>query len=226
MTAKLSDKGECSSVNSVEDDTDAQSNARDNDLMKVNSQNKFLELSEVDRLVECLDGMLTSDLESLYNSVSDKLEKRNGYVVDYNRMLTAILGCNKNSLLFGGTKQSKGAAFYLGPYVQKNKTELSESLDVVLESIEHARKYPSAAEDRNTNNRFVQYVMTRILNQLNSLQEISDTQAAGSLIGLNIGLCSEFFVVYDAQSHINFALNGKAGDEADDDNEFTDDNLE
>ena len=92
---------------------------------------------------------------------------------------------------------------------KKNKTDLTESLDIVLEATEHARKYPSVAEDKDTNKRFVQYVMTRILNQLNSLQEIPDTMAAAALLGLNVGLCSEIFTVYDAQSYIHFALDEK-----------------
>ena len=91
------------------------------------------------------------DLKALYDSVSKKLVDRNGYVVDYNHLLTAVLGCTTNILLLGGTEQSKGASFYLGPYVQKNKTDLTESLDIVLEATEYARKYPSVAEDKDTN---------------------------------------------------------------------------
>jgi len=143
-------------------------------------------------------------LQLLYNNVSKKLVDRNGYVVQYNPLLTAILGCNTNSLLLGSTEQSKGAAFYIGPYINKNKNPLIDSLDIVLESIEHARKYPSTADDTGTDKRFVQYVMTRILNQLNALMEVSDTQAAASLLGLNAGLCSDIFTAYDAYSHMNF----------------------
>jgi hypothetical protein len=94
----------------------------------------FQRANEIDRLVEDLNGMKLPDLETLYDSVSKKLVDRNGYVVDYNHLLTAVLGCNTNTLLLGGTEQSKGASFYLGPYVQKNKTDLTESLDIVLEA--------------------------------------------------------------------------------------------
>ena len=51
--------------------------------------------------------------------------------------------------------------------------------------------------------------MTRILNKLNSLQEISDTQAAAAILGLTVSLCSENSKVYNAYSYINFVLNEK-----------------
>ena len=134
---------------------------------------QFPRKCEIDELTEDLNDMKLPDLKELYDSVSRRLVDSNGFVVDYNHLLTAVLGCDTNTLLLGGTGQSKGASFYLGPYVNKNKTDLNESLDIVLEAVEHAKKYPSAAEDKDTNKRFVQYVMTRILNQLDYLQENS-----------------------------------------------------
>ncbi|KAL7549323.1 hypothetical protein ACHAWF_017111 [Thalassiosira exigua] len=183
---------------------------KSSDTTTRNNSNKkdptFMSQREIRRLMTYLAGMEVSDLRRLYEKVSSKLAKRNGYVVDFNYLLTSILGTNTNSLLLGGTEQSKGATFYVGPYTTKNKTNLNESLDVVLEATEHAREYPSVAEDKETDKRFVQYVMTRILNKLNSLQEISDTQAASALLGLNVSLCSEIFVTYNAESFIKFAL--------------------
>ena len=114
----------------------------------------YLGTKKINRLITHLNGMKKIDLQSLYDNVSVKLKRRNGYVVDFNHLLTAILGCNTNTLLLGGTEQSKGAAFYLGPYMQKNKTDLNESIDIVLEATEHAHKYPSVAEDKATNDSF------------------------------------------------------------------------
>ena len=51
--------------------------------------------------------------------------------------------------------------------------------------------------------------MTRILNKMNSLQEISDTQEVAAVLGLTVSLCSEIFKIYDAYSYINFVLNEK-----------------
>ena len=67
--------------------------------------------------------MKLNDLKALYNTVSLKLTKRNGYVVDYNPTLTAVLGCHSNALLLGSSEQSKVAAHYVGPiYRQKQNT--------------------------------------------------------------------------------------------------------
>ena len=164
-------------------------------------------INEIKNIIQNLCGLTLSDLQSLYNAVSSKLEKRNGWVVDCNPILTAILGCNTNSLLLGSSEQSKAAANYLGPYVNKNKTPLIDALDIVWDSIQHAQKYPSIAEDNDRDKRFVQYVMTRILNKLNSLQEISDTQAAAALLGLTVSLCSENFKVFDISSYIKYISN-------------------
>jgi hypothetical protein len=48
--------------------------------------------------------------------------------------------------------------------------------------------------------------MTRVLNKLNSLMEISDTQAALALLGMGPTVCSETFSYYDLRSTKNFVL--------------------
>ncbi len=59
--------------------------------------------------------MKLNDLKALYDTVSLKLTKQNGYIVDCNPTLTAVLGCHSNALLLGSFEQSKGAAHYIGP---------------------------------------------------------------------------------------------------------------
>ena len=134
--------------------------------------------------------MDVNNLRTLYDTIYLKLVRRNGYVVDYNPTLTALLGCHSNTLMLGSSEQSKVAAHYISPYIDKNKTPLAESLYIVYEANEHAIKYPSIAKDTGSNSRFLQYVMTNILNRLGSLMELSDTQAAGALFGLNVSLSS------------------------------------
>ncbi len=56
-------------------------------------------------------------------------------------------------------------------YVQNNNTELTESLDIVLEEIEHDMKYPSVAEDTDRNKPFADsYVIA--IHLLNSSHEL------------------------------------------------------
>ena len=62
--------------------------------------------SQITQLTKELEGLELEDLKDLYSNVSHKLTTRNGYVADYNILLTALMGCNTNSLFLG----SKGNA--------------------------------------------------------------------------------------------------------------------
>lgn len=177
----------------------------------------------VNELVQDLRGMKDEDLAELYNNVSEAIVERNGYVTDFNVLMAALMGCNTNSLFLGSKEQSKGALFYIGPYICKNLVEVIDSFDLLLEAQEHARKYPSTAEDSTTKKRFVQYVITRVLNKLNSLIEVSDTQAAAALLGMNAGVCSDIFTSYDSKAYEHYVLSESAvlNHENNDDNDST-----
>ncbi|KAL7549421.1 hypothetical protein ACHAWF_014405, partial [Thalassiosira exigua] len=60
------------------------------------------------------------------------------------------------------------------------------------------------AENAGTNERFVHHVMTRVLDKINSLMEISDTQACYVLLGMTTGMCSDIFTSMDLASHVDF----------------------
>ena len=95
--------------------------------------------------------------------------------------------------------------------------QLCESFDLLVEATEHERKYPSQADDSSTSTRRVQFILTRVLNKLNDLVEISDTQAVAGLMRFDAGQCSEIFWVYDSRSMENFMIDEKyprAEDEA------------
>ena len=78
-----------------------------------------------------------------------------------------------------------------------------------MEATEHERKYPSQADDSSTLTRRVQFILTRVLNKLNDLIEISDTQAVAGLMRFDAGQCSEIFWVYDSRSMENFMIDEK-----------------
>ena len=98
--------------------------------------------------------------------------------------------------LLGSSEHSNVIAHYVGPYIDKNKTPLGESIDVIYEAMEHAKKYPSIAKDTGTNTRFVQYVLTWTLNKQGSLIEIFDTQAASALLGQEVSLSTESYFLW------------------------------
>ena len=158
------------------------------------------EIAMLHNIMQKLETLTLDSLDQLYNAIAAQITGRNGWVVDYNKVLTALLGCNTNSILLGLQEQSKAASFYLGPYVTKNLVPLLICIEFNIEAQDHVQKFPSTAEDSGTDKRQVQYIMTRILNKLNSLMEISDTQAAAALFGLNANLCSEIFSVYDSNN--------------------------
>ena len=49
--------------------------------------------------------MKLNDLKALYDTVSLKLTKQHGCIVDYNPRLTAVSGCHSNALLLGSSEQ-------------------------------------------------------------------------------------------------------------------------
>ena len=155
------------------------------------------------RFKGAMDKLQTFDvkhLRLLYNTVSDSLRGRNAWVVDFNPLLTSLLGCNSNLLHLGSTEQSKAALFYIGPYINKDGLKITDALPILLKAREHTLNFPSIADDADTNKRHVQHTLTRTLNKMNNLVEVSDTQGASSLLGMGASLCSDLFVTCDVSA--------------------------
>ena len=89
----------------------------------------------------------------------------------------------------------------------KNLVQIIDAFELLLEAQDYTERFPSTAEDSSTNKRFVQFVMTRVLNKMNSLMEVSDTQAAAALLGMNAGLSSESFQVFNTTNHMKYIWN-------------------
>jgi len=148
----------------------------------------------------------TDTLIKIYKKVSKEVQGRNGLVVDYNPLLTALLGCNTNASFLGAKEQSRGALFYIGPYINKDGVAVIDALPLMLKAHEDVLLHPSVADDSGTNKRHVQHTLTRTLNKLNSQMEVSDTQAAGALLGLDARITSELFSYYDGKGYKNYIL--------------------
>jgi len=150
------------------------------------------------------------DLVTLSKLVSSKLRDRNGWVVDFNRLLTGLLGSNTNLLHLGSTEQCKSALYYIGPYINKDGVKITDALPILLKAHEHTLMFPSVAKDADTDKRRAQHTLTRTVNKLNNLIEVTDTQAASSLLLMGASLCSESFVNCDTKQHekyIDYELN-------------------
>ena len=153
-------------------------------------------------------------LYKIYNKISDEVQERNGTVVDFNPLLTALLGCNTNMLHLGAKEQSRGALFYIGPYINKNGVDIIDALPLMLKTQEEVLMHPSVADDSGTEKRHVQHALTRTLNKLNAQMEVSDTQAAGALLGLDARITSEIFSYYDGRGYKNKILDERKRGEA------------
>ena len=138
---------------------------------------------------ERFNALTTEQKETLNRALC----KRNGMVVDINDAITACLGANTAMYLLGGAEQAKAALFYLLKYMTKDNAALSSCLSVIRDSCQYVRDHPSIAEDTGTIVRGGKHFLQRILNSLNGLAEISDTQAAASLLGMASSNCSEDF---------------------------------
>ena len=137
---------------------------------------------------------------------------RNGNVVMYNPVLTSLIACNTAAYLLGNTEQSKNALFYLSPYVAKNKVAISNCINILYDVYKDVivdESRTSVAEDRNTNVRKVQLLLTRLTNRLDLLMEISDTQAAASLLGLKPEICSDWFGFIGVYDCMRYTMDNK-----------------
>ena len=147
-------------------------------------------------------------LDKLYLSVASELPQSNGYLVNFNPLITACTGSNTCALPLGNTCQSNGACFYLSSYMAKNKTVLAHTLTVFEKALQHvtSRNGSSTAEDTGTVIRTAQHFITRTLNQLDLTAEISDSQATSSILGLQTEMSTERFRLFGVHEALNYAV--------------------
>ena len=67
--------------------------------------------------------------------------------------------------------------------MSKHPLQLTNFLSLVYDAMCSAKKYESKAEDTGTETRNAKYLLTKILNKLNTKVEVSDQQAAMLLLG-------------------------------------------
>ncbi len=123
-------------------------------------------------------------IKDLYRAVNEELENANGWIAESNPILSLCIGSHNNTVFLGSQEQGRGAMFYISPYMLKSKTNIQQSLSVMLAALNHCDKYPSEADDAGSIHRTTKYIIQRILNQLNLKCEISDYQAVAALTGL------------------------------------------
>lgn len=136
---------------------------------------------------------LPTDLQEQYDKLSpdqhQQIERslcyRNGSVVEYNPILSAILGCNTNYSFLGSESQARCACCYVIKYITKNPAELISILPLAYKARCSVEKYPSKAADSGTNLRNAMYFTNACLNQITGLEEVSGEMAAADLVGMD-----------------------------------------
>lgn len=140
---------------------------------------KQMPYTEVRRLD--MDSML-----DLYLSVSQRIIRMNGFVVEHSPLLSYLTGSHNNAAFLGSNEQGKGATFYLGPYFAKEKVALEESLQIMMKANQHINTYPSTADDSGARTRQTKYFLQRCLNRHGTKMELSDAQVAAALLGMPV----------------------------------------
>jgi hypothetical protein len=135
---------------------------------------------------------LSSDDQKRLRSV---LPSRNGMVVEYNPLTSALLGCNTNVSLLGSDAQAKAALSYLIKYVTKPPAELAHSLSLLYHCRKDVQQNPSVADDSGTDQRTAMHYLNRIVNKLNGAVEISAPMAAAAILGMPAETCTDIFWV-------------------------------
>lgn len=114
-----------------------------------------------------------------------------------------MLKCNTNVVLLGSAAQSKSAMFYLTPYLSKSKVAMGTCIQAINSAIQEIKVRPSKADNSGTPIRTTQHWITRCLNKLTSKSEISDQQAAFSLLGNTTDTSSESYSYFMPKEHIS-----------------------
>ena len=133
------------------------------------------------------------------------LENRNSVMVEFNKIVTALLGCNTNVAILGSEETGKSILCYLLKYVTKSNTGISHSASLILHARRTIEEFPSIAEDTGTPERNAMHLLNRVTNKISCAVEVSANMAALAILGgpTEFVSCSFFHVfVLEALAYI------------------------
>ncbi len=136
--------------------------------------------------------------------VNRTLEKRNGIVIEYNKIASSILGCNTDVSLLGSDSQAKLALCYILVYMVKPSAPLAKSISLILNARQEMEKHPSIATDSETPKRTAMHLLNKILNNISGLQEISAQTAAACILGMPSTTCTHEFQLVFVDTALHF----------------------
>lgn len=125
--------------------------------------------------------------------INQVLHKRNGLVVEYNKVASALLGCNTDASFLGSDSQAKLALCYILVYMVKSSAPLAKSIALIWNARTEIEKHPSVAKDSGTPQRTAMHLLNKLLNDVSGLQEISAQTAAACILGMPSSTCTHEF---------------------------------
>ena len=131
--------------------------------------------------------------ETTQQQIVRAIVDRNGSVVEYNEVASALLGCNTDADMLGSDSQAKLALCYILMYMTKPPAQLTKTISLILHAREQVALYPSRAQDTGTEERTAMYFLNKVLNDLSGLIEISAQMALACLLGMPSKTCTHEF---------------------------------
>ena len=122
--------------------------------------------------------------------VSRTVVERNGSVIEYNDVVSALLACNTDVSLLGSDSQAKLALCYILIYLTKSPAPLAKTISLVLNAREQIEIHPSQAKDSGSQQRTAMYFLNKVLNDIVGLVEISAQMAIACLLGMPAETCT------------------------------------
>jgi hypothetical protein len=150
-----------------------------------------------------LDAISDANAVRFAERMVEKHPCENAWLVEFNDILTASLGCNSAPYMLGATEGAKAAMFYMVKYVTKDSVELKTVLSIMADAMQHVEKYPSVAEDHEDPERKTKHFVQRFLNM--SQIELSLTQACGCLLNRPAHLSSHKFQYVAYRAALQYA---------------------
>ena len=132
--------------------------------------------------------------EKFLQYLVQKLTEANGRMVETNDVLSVCTHSNTNMTFLGTASEAKSALQYLSSYMVKMKTSLSSTFALMATSRRQIMTtHVSKAEDTGTAPRTAKHFLARLHNMTLGAKEISATQCALYLLGVNVFHTSDRF---------------------------------
>ena len=164
-------------------------------LLPIATQDKRNQVAGVDYLE--LPGELKKEYDLLPLNIRQRvnrvMEKRNSLVVEYNKIASALLGCNSNASFLGSELQANLALCYILVYMVKPSAPLLKSVALILNARQEIEKQPSVAKDSGTPKRTAMHLLNKMVNNIRGLKEISAQTAAACVLGMPAETCTHEF---------------------------------